>query len=97
MYTNNKDAIYIYIFVHEYIYIYMYIYLYMNIYLFMNDSIYYYILYMYYMNVVEILNHRTKGLGTKIKELVICPIYSNLPSEMQAKIFEPVHEGARKV
>ena len=28
---------------------------------------------------VEILNHRTKGLGTKIKELVICPIYANLP------------------
>ena len=70
--------------------------IYLFIYLFMNDSIYYYI-YIYYMNVVEILNHRTKGLGTKIKELVICPIYSNLPSEMQAKIFEPVHEGARKV
>jgi len=46
---------------------------------------------------VEILNHRTKGLGAKIKELVICPIYANLPSDMQAKIFEPVNEGARKV
>lgn len=46
---------------------------------------------------VEILNHRTKGLGSKIKELVICPIYANLPSDMQAKIFEPVNEGARKV
>jgi pre-mRNA-splicing factor ATP-dependent RNA helicase DHX16 len=46
---------------------------------------------------VEILNHRTKGLGSKIKELVICPIYANLPSDMQAKIFEPVHENARKV
>ncbi len=46
---------------------------------------------------VEILSSRTKGLGTKIKELVVCPIYSNLPSDMQAKIFEPVPEGSRKV
>lgn len=46
---------------------------------------------------VEILNHRTKGLGSKIRELSICPIYANLPSDMQAKIFEPVNEGARKV
>ena len=46
---------------------------------------------------VEILNHRTKGLGSKIQELVICPIYANLPSDMQARIFEPVPEGARKV
>ena len=30
-------------------------------------------------------------------ELIICPIYANLPSEMQAKIFEPTPEGARKV
>ena len=28
---------------------------------------------------------------------MICPIYANLPSEMQAKIFEPTPEGARKV
>eukprot|EP01040_Poterioochromonas_malhamensis_P002884 gene2884-3068_t len=47
--------------------------------------------------VVEILNFRTKGLGSKIKELVICPIYSNLPSEMQAKIFDKVPDYARKV
>jgi pre-mRNA-splicing factor ATP-dependent RNA helicase DHX16 len=46
---------------------------------------------------VEILNNRTKGLGSKIKELVICPIYSNLPSEQQAKIFDKVPEGSRKV
>ena len=30
-------------------------------------------------------------------ELLVCPIYANLPSEMQAKIFEPTPEGARKV
>lgn len=27
----------------------------------------------------------------------MCPIYANLPSDMQAKIFEPTPEGARKV
>jgi pre-mRNA-splicing factor ATP-dependent RNA helicase DHX16 len=27
----------------------------------------------------------------------VCPIYANLPSEMQAKIFEPTPDGARKV
>lgn len=45
----------------------------------------------------EILNQRTKGLGSRISELTICPIYSTLPSDMQAKIFEPTQEGARKV
>jgi hypothetical protein len=45
----------------------------------------------------EILNLRTKGLGSRIRELMICPIYSTLPSDMQAKIFEQVQEGARKV
>jgi pre-mRNA-splicing factor ATP-dependent RNA helicase DHX16 len=45
----------------------------------------------------EIMRHRTRGLGTKIAELIICPIYANLPTELQAKIFEPTPEGARKV
>ncbi|KAK7282572.1 hypothetical protein RIF29_11469 [Crotalaria pallida] len=45
----------------------------------------------------EILKHRTRGLGTKIAELMICPIYANLPTELQSKIFEPTPEGARKV
>ncbi|GKV11200.1 hypothetical protein SLEP1_g22472 [Rubroshorea leprosula] len=45
----------------------------------------------------EILKHRTRGLGTKISELIICPIYANLPTELQAKIFEPTPEGGRKV
>lgn len=40
---------------------------------------------------------RTRGLGTKIGELIICPIYANLPTDMQAKIFEPTPKGARKV
>jgi pre-mRNA-splicing factor ATP-dependent RNA helicase DHX16 len=45
----------------------------------------------------EILKHRTRGLGSKIAEMIICPIYANLPSDMQAKIFEETPEGARKV
>lgn len=36
-------------------------------------------------------------MGTKIAELIICPIYATLPSDMQAKIFEPTPPGARKV
>ncbi|XP_061343288.1 pre-mRNA-splicing factor ATP-dependent RNA helicase DEAH1-like [Gastrolobium bilobum] len=43
------------------------------------------------------LGLETRGLGTKIAELIICPIYANLPTELQAKIFEPTPEGARKV
>ncbi|KAF7548212.1 hypothetical protein G7Z17_g7208 [Cylindrodendrum hubeiense] len=38
-----------------------------------------------------------KKLGSRVKELVICPIYANLPSELQSKIFEPTPNGARKV
>lgn len=45
----------------------------------------------------EILKHRIRGLGTKLAELIICPIYANLPTELQAKIFEPTPERARKV
>ncbi|KAF3606436.1 hypothetical protein DY000_02048880 [Brassica cretica] len=45
----------------------------------------------------EMLKQRIRGFGTKIRELIICPIYANLPSELQAKIFEPTPQGARKV
>lgn len=45
----------------------------------------------------ENLQETARALGNKIAELVICPIYANLPSDMQAKIFEPTPEGARKV
>ncbi|OMH85218.1 Pre-mRNA-splicing factor ATP-dependent RNA helicase-like protein cdc28 [Zancudomyces culisetae] len=38
-----------------------------------------------------------RALGSKIKELLICPIYANLPSDLQAKIFEPTPENSRKV
>merc|ERR1711871_1363902 len=43
------------------------------------------------------LRRRTRGLGTKVKELIVLPIYSTLPSEEQAKIFEPTPPNARKV
>lgn len=45
----------------------------------------------------ELLSERSRKLGSKIRELIILPIYANLPSDMQAKIFEPTPPGARKV
>jgi pre-mRNA-splicing factor ATP-dependent RNA helicase DHX16 len=45
----------------------------------------------------ENLKETAYALGDKIAELIIAPIYANLPSDMQAKIFEPTPEGARKV
>jgi pre-mRNA-splicing factor ATP-dependent RNA helicase DHX16 len=45
----------------------------------------------------ELLTTRTRGLGSRIRELIICPIYATLPSDQQAKIFEPTAPGARKV
>jgi pre-mRNA-splicing factor ATP-dependent RNA helicase DHX16 len=45
------------------------------------------------LNITEI----SRKLGSRVPELVICPIYANLPSELQSKIFEPTPDGARKV
>ncbi|GAA5854354.1 hypothetical protein JCM9279_004730 [Rhodotorula babjevae] len=45
----------------------------------------------------ESLEETARALGNKVAELVIAPIYANLPTEMQSKIFEPTPEGARKV
>ena len=45
----------------------------------------------------EMIQQRVAGLGSKIKELLIRPIYSALPSELQAQIFEPTPPGARKI
>ena len=45
----------------------------------------------------ELLQERTRELGSRINELIILPIYANLPSDFQAKIFEPTPLGARKV
>jgi HrpA-like RNA helicase len=38
-----------------------------------------------------------RALVWTVPELVVLPIYANLPSDMQAKIFEPTPSGARKV
>ena len=43
------------------------------------------------------LHERMKSLGSAVPELVILPVYSALPSEMQTRIFEPAPPGARKV
>ncbi|KAL2005303.1 hypothetical protein VTN00DRAFT_2513 [Thermoascus crustaceus] len=43
------------------------------------------------------LQETARKLGSKIPEMIICPIYANLPSELQTKIFEPTPPGARKV
>ncbi|RHN56732.1 putative RNA helicase [Medicago truncatula] len=48
-------------------------------------------------SVEENLKYQMRGLGTKLDELIICPIYANLPTELQARIFEPTPKGARKV
>lgn len=45
----------------------------------------------------EILYERMKALGSSAPELVILPVYSALPSEMQTRIFDPAPPGSRKV
>lgn len=43
------------------------------------------------------LTVRTRNLGTRVRELLILPVYSSLPSDQQAKIFLPTPPTARKV
>lgn len=45
----------------------------------------------------EILYERMKALGPSVPDLIILPVYSALPSEMQSRIFDPAPPGARKV
>ncbi|WVZ76024.1 hypothetical protein U9M48_024029 [Paspalum notatum var. saurae] len=45
----------------------------------------------------QCLYERMKGLGKDVPELIILPVYSALPSEMQSKIFDPAPPGKRKV
>jgi len=45
----------------------------------------------------EILYERMKSLGPDVPELIILPVYSALPSEMQTRIFDPTPPGCRKV
>lgn len=45
----------------------------------------------------EILFERMKALGPNVPDLIILPVYSQLPTEMQSRIFEPAPAGSRKV
>ena len=45
----------------------------------------------------ENLTETCRKLGKKIAEMIIAPVYANLPSDQQNKIFEPTPPGARKV
>ena len=45
----------------------------------------------------EILYSRFKALGPSIPEALIIPIFSQLPSEMQSRVFEPAPPNSRKV
>lgn len=36
-------------------------------------------------------------LGPDVPELIVLPVYSALPSEMQTRIFEPAPPGSRKI
>lgn len=44
----------------------------------------------------EILFERMKALGPNVPELIVLPVYSALPSEMQTRIFDPAPPGCRK-
>ncbi|ODV90598.1 hypothetical protein CANCADRAFT_108233 [Tortispora caseinolytica NRRL Y-17796] len=48
-------------------------------------------------NVGENIRDTAQKLGSTIMELIVCPIYAGLPSDQQAKIFEPTPPNARKV
>lgn len=45
----------------------------------------------------EVLYERMKALGSQVPDLIILPVYSALPSEMQTRIFDPAPAGSRKV
>lgn len=45
----------------------------------------------------ESLNAKMRSSGTRLPELIILPVYSALPSELQSRIFDPPPPGARKV
>lgn len=43
------------------------------------------------------LQETAKKLGSAAPELIICPIYANLPTDLQQKIFDPTPPKCRKV
>ncbi|CAE8625044.1 unnamed protein product [Polarella glacialis] len=46
---------------------------------------------------IDLISYKTRGLGASVAELLVLPIYATLPTDLQAKIFEPTPEGARKI
>lgn len=48
-------------------------------------------------NMAENLQETIRKLGPKCPPMIVCPIYANLPAELQARIFDPTPEGSRKV
>ncbi|KAG5361500.1 Pre-mRNA-splicing factor ATP-dependent RNA helicase-like protein cdc28 [Yarrowia sp. C11] len=48
-------------------------------------------------NMAENLQETIRKLGSKCPPMIVCPIYANLPAELQARIFDPTPEGSRKV
>ena len=46
----------------------------------------------------EILYERMEAFASmQVPELIVLPVYSALPSDLQTKIFDPAPVGARKV
>lgn len=45
----------------------------------------------------DALSSRMKKLGSAVSDILIVPVYAALPSELQAKVFEPAPDGMRKV
>jgi pre-mRNA-splicing factor ATP-dependent RNA helicase DHX16 len=45
----------------------------------------------------EAIEDTARKLGSKAPELIVCPLYSALSSDLQAKVFEPVPPRTRKV
>lgn len=45
----------------------------------------------------EILHERMHALGPRMPELLILPVYAQLPADQQTRIFEPAPPGGRKV
>ena len=45
----------------------------------------------------EVLFERMKSMGSEVPELIILPVYSALPSEMQTRIFDPAPPGKYRV
>ena len=44
----------------------------------------------------QILHSRMTELGPSVPELIILPVYSAQPNEMQTRIFDPAPPGTRK-